>query len=176
MTHQHFLQRDKIVPISLPIDCFLDTNCVSQPYEFLTDIYSLCKTCALRNESIESSTLSVYSRAGLIGYASGHWANAGNTQDESPVHWLDIRNIVSMWDPVFWNLIGTAWWRKVQWQHQPLVFTYLALNAIIEFDTGPRGIVRVGVAAEFGLKGFPAGTVCQPIKGVQGHFAPLVVC
>lgn len=50
-THQHFLQRAKIVPVSLPIYCFLDTNCVSQPYEFLTDIYSLCKTSALKKNN-----------------------------------------------------------------------------------------------------------------------------
>lgn len=114
MTHEHSLQRAKIVPVSLPIHCFLEVNCVSQPYEFLTDIYRLCKTSAMRN-----------------------WSNESRRQS---------------------------------------LFTYLALNDVVELDTGPRGVIGVRVAAEFGLKRFPARRVCQPIKVIQGHLAPHIAC
>lgn len=114
VTHQHSLQRTKIVPISLPIYCFLEVNCVSQPYEFLTDIHSLCKTSAMRNSSTESRRQSAYA--------------------------------------------------------------HLALNGVVELDTRPRRVVGVRVAAQFGLKRFPAGRVRQPIKVIQGHLAPLIAC
>lgn len=114
MTHQHPLQRAKIVPVSLLVHCFLEADCVSQPYELLADVYSLCKTCAMRDPSVES--------------------------------------------------------------RRPSAATYLALNDVIELDTRPRGVVGVRVAAEFGLKRLPAGSVSQPIKVIQGHLTPLIAC
>lgn len=44
VTHQHPLQTAKVVPLSLPVYRFLEADGVSQPHEFLTDIYSLGKT------------------------------------------------------------------------------------------------------------------------------------
>lgn len=48
VTHQHPLQTAKVVPLSLPVYRFLEADGVSQPHEFLTDIYGLEETDILK--------------------------------------------------------------------------------------------------------------------------------
>lgn len=47
VTHQHPLQAAKIVALCPPVHHFLDADGVAQPYELLTDIYSLGETTVL---------------------------------------------------------------------------------------------------------------------------------
>lgn len=52
MTHQHPLQTAKVVPLSLPVYRFLEADGMSQPHEFLTDIYGLGETDSLKEGCI----------------------------------------------------------------------------------------------------------------------------